>query len=161
MINDSSHCRLSYNWCFGIVVAGGLVLAAGVLVFYYGSVARSMPAAAMISGTTHRTAWRPPAPFQSEGIEWGERINEQIMRRHWDELKKGVKQSPIREAVSRKALRDLPIAADLERNQDLFEAESGFNFGKGSRTAVAFRRQRTELSGVVPPCSRRTNRGIQ
>ncbi len=80
--------------------------------------------------------------------------------------------------MNRKALRDLPIAADLERNQDLFEAESGFNFGKGRvlwrlngsgvdqaepqrRTAVAFLRQRTELSGVVPPCSRRTNRGIQ
>ena len=83
--------------------------------------------------------------------------------------------------MNRKALRDLPIAADLKRNQDLFEAESGFNFAKGKvlwrfadlkgsgvdqadpqrRTAVAFLRQLTELSGVVPPCSRRTNRGIQ
>ncbi len=87
MTNDSSHSRRSHNWCFGIVVAGRLVLAAKILVIYYRS-APPMPAPAMLSGTTHRTAWHPPAPFHSEGIEWGERINEQIMRRHWDESKK-------------------------------------------------------------------------
>lgn len=75
---------------FTVAVAGSLVLAVGLLVNYYRSASRHIPTPSPIAGIKYRIDWQPPRPFRSEGIEWAERINEQLMRRRGEEFKKAI-----------------------------------------------------------------------
>ena len=73
--------------CFGVLLAGSLVLTTAVY-----SVLPDphldlppTPAHIQVQVQTHPVHWQQPGPLQSEGIEWAERINEQMMRQHYQE----------------------------------------------------------------------------
>ena len=106
----SFRCRLGMGStqrkmrCFGVLVAGSLVLTIGVLYVLSDSHSDSLPPSTRIQpphyqihghplgplqlqGSVLSEVWQvhrqQPGPLQSEGIEWAERINEQMMRQRY------------------------------------------------------------------------------
>jgi len=90
--------------CFGVLVAGSLVLTIGVLYVLSDSHSDSPPPPTRIQPPDYQIHWQPLGPLQlqgsvlsevfqvhrqqlgplqSEGIEWAERINEQMMRQRY------------------------------------------------------------------------------
>ena len=92
--------------CFGVLLAGSLVLTTAVLYVLTDSHSGWPPPSThiqrhayqihwqqlgpvLLQGPVQRQAyqvhWQRPGPLQSEGIEWAERINEQMMRQRYQD----------------------------------------------------------------------------
>jgi hypothetical protein len=100
--------------CFGVLLAGSIVLTTTVLYVLSDSDSGSPPPSTHIRPHAYQSDWqqlghllregpvqrqayqvhwqRPgplePGPLQSEGIEWAERINEQMMRQRYRDQRK-------------------------------------------------------------------------
>ena len=73
------------------MLAGSLLLPVVVLVIFPDSDSVSTPGVLNVvvqTGQVVQAHWQPPAPFQLEGIEQAERINEQMMLRNQDQWKR-------------------------------------------------------------------------
>ncbi len=78
--------------CLGVLLAGSLLLTTAVYSVlsdpHFDLPPTSAPnhfQAHPVQVQAHPVHWQQPSPFQSEGIEWAERINEQMMRQRYQE----------------------------------------------------------------------------
>ena len=78
--------------CFAVLVAGSLVLTAPVLVILSDSHSDSPPPSTYIQRQAYQVHWQQLGPLQAEGIEWAERINEQMLRQRYQEHLKRLKE---------------------------------------------------------------------
>ena len=78
--------------CLGALLAGGLLLTTAVYSVLPDPHIGLPPASAHIQVQAHPVHWQQPGPLQSEGIEWAERINEQMMRQRYQQHLKRLKE---------------------------------------------------------------------
>ena len=76
--------------CLGALLAGSLLLTTAVYSVLPDPHFSLPPTSAHIQVQAHPVQvlpvhWQQPGPLQSEGIEWAERINEQMMRQRYQQ----------------------------------------------------------------------------
>jgi hypothetical protein len=85
--------------CLGALLAGSLLLTTAVYSVLPDAHIGLPPTSAHIQIQAHPVQvqadpvhWQQPGPLQSEGIEWAERINEQMMRQRYQQHLKRLKE---------------------------------------------------------------------
>ncbi len=78
--------------CLGAVPAGSLPLLTAIYSVFPDPHVGLPPTSAHIQVQPHPVHWQQPGPLQSKGIEWAERINEQMMRQRYQQHLKRLKE---------------------------------------------------------------------